>query len=229
MGEARQGGVDGTDREQCGSRPQAPRADLNLFCLECGYNLRGLTGDPLRCPECGTQNRLSDLVVSLRAVAKQLERMETLPTICIAATWAMALGICVVWLTGVAWVLVLVALAAIVCGLAAAWFAKSCGFRPGWLAVLGWFQLAGFFWLAVLVAGTLGAFHTAQWIPYRWNVELYVLYGLLLGCAALVRRSLRRASYKGVYGIAKEKLAGFCRRTAVALARQAQSAEREAL
>lgn len=27
--------------------------DFDLFCLTCGYNLRGLRGDPVRCPECG--------------------------------------------------------------------------------------------------------------------------------------------------------------------------------
>src|SRR4051812_29675363 len=28
-------------------------ADAGLFCLGCGYDLRGLSGDTARCPECG--------------------------------------------------------------------------------------------------------------------------------------------------------------------------------
>lgn len=26
--------------------------DIDLYCLQCGYNLRGQSGDPRRCPEC---------------------------------------------------------------------------------------------------------------------------------------------------------------------------------
>lgn len=32
--------------------PELPEIPFDVFCQECGYNLRGLTGD--RCPECGT-------------------------------------------------------------------------------------------------------------------------------------------------------------------------------
>ena len=30
--------------------------DEDLYCLSCGYNVRGLTGNPIRCPECGDSN-----------------------------------------------------------------------------------------------------------------------------------------------------------------------------
>lgn len=35
--------------------PPALRS-LDAYCLACGYNLRGLAGDPIRCPECFHQN-----------------------------------------------------------------------------------------------------------------------------------------------------------------------------
>ena len=39
-----------------------PPIDSDLFCPECGYNLRGLTGG--RCPECGREFDLASLAVS---------------------------------------------------------------------------------------------------------------------------------------------------------------------
>jgi hypothetical protein len=49
--------------------PEPPPAlDRHLYCLTCGYNLRGLSGDPLRCPECGNPTPASD------ATRHELER-----------------------------------------------------------------------------------------------------------------------------------------------------------
>ena len=36
----------------------APGAPADVHCVACGYNLRGLTGDPVCCPECGRLNRV---------------------------------------------------------------------------------------------------------------------------------------------------------------------------
>ena len=41
--------------------PAVSRDDRDLYCLQCGYNLRGLSGDPRRCPECGHMNPLGDI------------------------------------------------------------------------------------------------------------------------------------------------------------------------
>src|SRR5580765_9026435 len=35
-------------------------------CLHCGYDLFGLDGDPIQCPECGESNALADLAVPVR-------------------------------------------------------------------------------------------------------------------------------------------------------------------
>ena len=66
------------------SRPPDSK-DINLYCLECGYNLRGLSGDPRRCPECGHQNPLGSLELPAELITRQLRRMETAPTICVGA------------------------------------------------------------------------------------------------------------------------------------------------
>lgn len=48
----------------------------DLYCVECGYNLRGLTGEVLRCPECGTNNPLTDLAPAASAIQRHIRNME---------------------------------------------------------------------------------------------------------------------------------------------------------
>ena len=56
----------------------------NIYCLQCGYNLRGLSGDPVRCPECGEKNSLGSAAIPARHIEKALQNMETTPTWCVA-------------------------------------------------------------------------------------------------------------------------------------------------
>lgn len=60
--------------------------DENLYCLTCGYNLRGLRGDPVRCPECGADNGLGDVMLPAGAIREASRNLETAPTICVACT-----------------------------------------------------------------------------------------------------------------------------------------------
>lgn len=57
---------------------------IDLFCLQCGYNLRGLTGDPRRCPECFFMNPVGDLAIPAAVIAGQIRRMEGIPAGCVA-------------------------------------------------------------------------------------------------------------------------------------------------
>ena len=59
------------------------RDDRDLYCLDCGYNLRGLSGDPRRCPECGHMNPIGDMELPAELITRQLRRMETAPAVCV--------------------------------------------------------------------------------------------------------------------------------------------------
>ena len=64
---------------------------LDLYCLECGYNLRGQAGSPRRCPECGYSNRVEDLEVPAKLIRKALKRLESGAALCGASAATMLL------------------------------------------------------------------------------------------------------------------------------------------
>jgi hypothetical protein len=64
--------------------------DEDLFCLDCGYNLRGLRGDPLRCPECGRLNDLGTVAIPAPLIRTALHGMETNPTWCVILSLGLA-------------------------------------------------------------------------------------------------------------------------------------------
>ena len=68
----------------------------DLYCLECGYNLRGLSGDRVHCPEYGYLNDLGTVAIPAHMIQAALRNMETAPTMCAAAmVAAFSLGSCI--------------------------------------------------------------------------------------------------------------------------------------
>ncbi len=133
--------------------PHDPRlltGDVDFYCLECGYNLRGLAGDPKRCPECFHLNPINELSVTAKEINRQLGRLETGPTCCVAAFVAIALGVLAIIRGG--WELsLLMFLAAVALWVGGAGsFSDSCGGRPGWFRALVRFQMYG---LGIMVIG----------------------------------------------------------------------------
>jgi hypothetical protein len=129
---------------------------LDLYCLECGYNLRGLSGDPRRCPECGYLNPLGDLEIPAPRIRAELRRMETAPAIAAAALLA---------LVSVAAIEIFLALhdaggevhaCSLFIGLlsllvwlsAMSSFRSSCGARCGWAWAFIWYHV----WVVVVAA-----------------------------------------------------------------------------
>lgn len=64
--------------------------DRDVFCLQCGYNLRGLSGDPIRCPECGYNNDLGVASIPADLIRTTLHQMETYPTWCVVMSMGLA-------------------------------------------------------------------------------------------------------------------------------------------
>jgi len=139
--------------------------DVDLYCLECGYNLRGLSGDPRRCPECGHLNPMGDLELPAALITAQLRQMETNPAVSVAAVLFGS-----VFLALFVFALIQnagqkhpgsdICLATPVLASILVWssrvvsFRKSCRARPGWAEVLWVYHVYGLS-LSLAVGGLL--------------------------------------------------------------------------
>jgi hypothetical protein len=129
--------------------------DADLYCLACGYNLRGLSGDPRRCPECGHLNPLGDMELPAELITQQLRRMETAPAACVGVILVLAFclfqlaygvvsapkdfdAFSILCCLGIPLVVGLVAWAG-----CAGSFSRSCLGKPGWADVLWHYHLYG--------------------------------------------------------------------------------------
>jgi|GEM_PF-4541753 len=59
--------------------------EFDLRCQTCGYNLRGLAGDPVRCPECGQLNPLGEAEIPEALIAARLRKWEAHLIVCVSA------------------------------------------------------------------------------------------------------------------------------------------------
>lgn len=58
------------------SLPGGPLAD-DVYCIGCGYNLRGLSGEMIRCPECGDSTPAEVLEYPAALIRKYLRKLES--------------------------------------------------------------------------------------------------------------------------------------------------------
>jgi hypothetical protein len=134
--------------------------DINLYCLECGYNLRGLSGDPRRCPECGYKNPVGDLEIPAPLITQQLKKMETAPTMCLASIVFAGLigfalyrffqdgGLLRVNESCFVYSFFLLFCSAVVYFGGILRFRDSCSGRPGWGMALLWYHVYGLITIA---------------------------------------------------------------------------------
>lgn len=134
--------------------------EIDLYCLECGYNLRGLFGDPARCPECGFLNPIGDVEIPAPLISRELRRLETAPAIAAGALALLAfLTIAMLpalsdaaFVPELACPAALMLLSVLTWVIAASRFRASCRGQPGWVGVFARYQLVALL-LVILVSG----------------------------------------------------------------------------
>ncbi len=199
---------------------------LDLFCLSCGYNLRGQSGDPRRCPECGHENRMIDLQVPAKQIRKALRRLESGAAMCgvSAATSLLWVGPLLVVMFNPqstppplgAWVFVGGLGAGSVAGFALGLvhFRQSCASNPRWLsAILSFSAVACLIAAAGMTAIVAGIWSltivSATW-PVVFTVDFFLRVG---GAAALLVPIpwLYRAAKRSIHPLQRETAAKYAR------------------
>ncbi|MCH7721186.1 MAG: hypothetical protein IH988_09405 [Planctomycetes bacterium] len=155
-----------------------PDMNVDLYCLNCGYNLRGQSGDPRRCPECFYMNPVGELEIPAAVITSQIRRMESVPAGCVGiilmvVPLLLGLGLA----SSKAYLFIAVALL-IATVLSALWvyfvvrFRYYCLKKPGWLGALVKYHLCGLtLCAAILVVPCVGAVMTAVQHPWLENPE----------------------------------------------------------
>jgi hypothetical protein len=199
--------------------PRLIAGDVDFYCAGCGYNLRGLAGDPKRCPECGQFNPIELLIIPAEAIRKALRRLETAPTVAFMGL-LMLVGAALLLRVSYTPSAILGVFAAACTLVGVSGFAHECQYRAGWFGALLWYFLYGTLLLAagigmpiaLLWAGglTLERAFRGTAAPCVWLVIAVVVATIP---AVLSVRVLYRAAQRVIRELQRE--------TAVRMAQQA--------
>jgi hypothetical protein len=210
--------------------PQDP--DIDLYCLHCGYNLRGLPGDPRRCPECGRLNPIGDLAVSAEAITGQLREMEATPAQCVGLSLfivpgLLAFGTELTSSGGFDLGFVSCCIPVLIAALAlwthrAVKFRASCLGKPGWGSTLARYHLVGLSACAVVVFGIVLTTSLMDFAISRGRRSCAsgMAYLLLLAILGLVVFSLMFKYGRWLQRLARGNMDALQREVAVDMARE---------
>jgi hypothetical protein len=207
--------------------------EVDVYCLKCGYNLRGLPGDSRRCPECFAINLVGEFGAPPELVLKQLRRMETAPTLCVTAAAAMLFLAYVTygklpdvfrpnhyWDTTIRNATFFF-VSVLVWSIAAWRFSNSCKLDPRWFTALMRFHARGLSLVALVAALVIGMSHLLGIvIPFRKSPSLDRPYFLacLAGGVILVAAILRL--FRPLHAWATNEMKDLQRGRAVDIVRQ---------
>ena len=191
------------------SSAAADSIDEDLYCLHCGYNLRGLSGNSIRCPECGNLNDRTVIIVPASYIRHELRKMETAPSVCVGASLvALLIATPMLILREPISALVVAAPFGIIWWIAYRRVQSVFNDRLGWRAVIRDFHLATACWVAAifwLIFLLISLRRTTS------NPILYLSYVVVVGLFPL-------GMY--IYRNAQERIDRLQRRKAVATAQE---------
>ena len=204
--------------------------EQDVYCLTCGYNLRGLPGDPVRCPECGELNSLAAITLPAAGIAKHLRELETGPNMCLSGITSSLLFVLLAvqpaWASAggpLGWIgLLMIAMSLL--GVIEWWwgmrrFKRGCLGRPEWRTLLTKQHLIRLPPRTLLVLILLWML----FVPGR--ISTHVVTGAIIGCGlqGLAWWGLKRPRMQ-----LKQGMEAMARRVAVEVGRSAGSEDRGA-
>lgn len=167
--------------------------DEDVYCLGCGYNLRGLIGDPVTCPECGKSNATGELIIPAETITDALRSMETAPTTCVAMVLIFLCSLFVLIMCAVNNSSIAIPAFFLVGSMLLAVFAimemrRSFNARPGWRRILFEFHLVTA--LVIVSCGLVIAALVTQVLITALIVWVLGVCGIVIG--SLIYRASRR-------------------------------------
>lgn len=192
-----------SDAEDRKAADSAAPLDIDLYCLNCGYNLRGLPGDPIRCPECFHINSHEDLLCPPREVQRRVRKMHRCADLCVLVGFLVVVSLVGAGATGHIGCPVFAVLAlALPWGICVTEFKNACLAEPGWQRTLLWLHLHGLlvlaasallFFLLLLVGRALVGVDVLAVFEHPWSWVGVAVLAVVAAFAVAGRRYGRRA------------------------------------
>lgn len=146
--------------------PEQPRGPIavDLFCLDCGYNLRGLSGETIRCPECGAVNSADVLEFPSAQIRTYLRKLEGALSNCIIVLLvAVPLALYCMARPGI-WNISALALLTLIWRLLINRFRHLCNGRSGWMHGIFRYQLMGLIACVTVISVVVSIIQLADWL-----------------------------------------------------------------
>ena len=204
--------------------------DENLYCITCGYNLRGLGTDPRRCPECNAEYSVEELRLPADLVSRELWQLEVCPKWSVVGMWIAAAGVLPMVIGG-SWNFctgAVMVLGLVVWGVGALGFALACWFKRGW-----WRVLLTYYVVWTLVGGgVLACFWAVTTVQNRTLRSVLQLIGILAVLVTIIASAVTRSMRLSLptihwLDLPKRKLESFAREVAVMMVRHEMTARRQ--